>query len=69
MATHISKTGVCTLSEVLDARFSRYSWMTSGLPSTTVDVLKIRKWMMSPVRIEGALANYSGLRCPAHHTE
>lgn len=71
VTTHISNTGVCTLSDVLVARFSRYSWMISGLPSTTVDFPNIRKWMMSP-SIEGNTVNYRGMcikDMQAHHTE
>ena len=47
-STHSSMTGTWSLSEVLVARFSRHSRMTSGLPRMTVDRPRIRKWMISP---------------------
>ncbi len=46
--------GVCGRSDVLEARFSRYSLMISGLPKTIIDCPSMRKWMISP--IESTLA-------------
>ena len=48
MATYRSMIGVCGLSDVLEARFSRYSLMISGLPRTIIDWPSVRKWMTSP---------------------